>query len=520
MKRSFFQLLIISTLLCTSGILIACSDMVDDGDNNSLAKLEKAPPLVREAQVQFSKKAVLPADTHSGDHVSFTKSRTTRSSVLSEQFYVDWENYIMTKQYGQDVVMFPLSRKTQTAYVVLTEKGRTKKEINKVTCKLIVRRDTLTQELVPVVGTYISSKSYASRRKQCIDSLGYDFQGTDYSGYFIASRLDGTMLSGTHYVKGNEHFAFEANPLPPEERDSSSISDELHLFLDLKPATIETRATTVDDVDIEDASTLVCSFCNRTLDYCDCVSITVCKKCGKRIANCVCSGKPADQVGFCYTCNSQIVNGHCNCCKICRRYPCRCNQDGSGSGSDNSGNQGGNSGGMQGGSSQTKPGGSGSTGGGNHGTTQKPSYITTPAKLQSATISSVNTMKSKYGNVMAVCNFGVQQAFKNIFGSSSLPPGMTGRANDMVKAWAENPEYWKPISLEEAQTYANNGYFVVAGYENPNPNKSGHVVVIVPGTATSSPEWKCDVPQAMDTGANKRSSSVSINWSFGVNKKG
>lgn len=40
------------------------------------------------------------------------------------------------------------------------------------------------------------------------------------------------MLAGTRYVKGEEHFSFEANALLPEERDTLDLDDELHLFLD------------------------------------------------------------------------------------------------------------------------------------------------------------------------------------------------------------------------------------------------------------------------------------------------
>lgn len=516
MKRSFFKLLALPILLFTSGFLIACSDMADDEGNDSIANSKKAPLLVHDAQVLFSKKTIHPADVHSGDHVSFAVQRATRSSVKAEQFSVDWEDYCMVKHDGQDAVLFPLTRKTQTAYVVLTEKGRTKQGINKVISKLIVRRDTVNNELVAVVGTYICSKSYASRRKNLIDTLGCNFHGTDFSGYFIASRLDGTMLAGTHYVKGEEHFSFKANPLLPENRDSSDVDDELHLFLDLKPATVETRATTVDDVDVEDVSSLLCSFCGKTLDQCQCVEILVCGKCGKRKTECKCANNPADRVGFCKTCNSNIVNGHCNCCSFCKQYPCKCNSNSGGS-SNNSGNQGGSSGGTQGNGGSTRPGGSGNIGGGNNSTTQKPSYTTTPARLKSAATSSVNTMKSNYGTVMAVCNFGVQLAFKNIFGSASIPPGMVGRANDMVQAWADNPRYWQSISMSEAQNYANNGYFVVAGYKNPSGH--GHVVVVVPGQERYSNNWKQKVPNTMDTGKNKRYDCTKLSNGFGPDKK-
>ncbi len=126
-------------------------------------------------------------------------------------------------------------------------------------------------------------------------------------------------------------------------------------------------------------------------------------------------------------------------------------------------------------------------------------------------------MKQVYPKGEACCNFGVQYAFKQIYGSSNLPPGMTGRANEMCKAFANNPKYWAQISLSEAQQYANKGYFVVVGYQAPTG--SGHVAVVVPGTATSSSKYKMKVPTIMDTGANRRDEKVPLSKGFGVDKK-
>ena len=113
-------------------------------------------------------------------------------------------------------------------------------------------------------------------------------------------------------------------------------------------------------------------------------------------------------------------------------------------------------------------------------------------------------------------NYGVQAAFKNIFGSSNLPPGMKGLANTMTQAWKSNPKYWQPISLSQTQDYANRGYFVVAGYIGPD---NGHVVVIVPGTEKYSSSWGGYVPTTMDTGAGKRWYNRHLNESFGAGKK-
>ena len=54
---------------------------------------------------------------------------------------------------------------------------------------------------------------------------------------------------------------------------------------------------------------------------------------------------------------------------------------------------------------------------------------------------------------------------------------------------------------------------MVAGWENPVPGKSGHVVVVVPGTEVNG--W----PVCMDTGSNMRTVSQGLNYSFGRDKR-
>ena len=94
-----------------------------------------------------------------------------------------------------------------------------------------------------------------------------------------------------------------------------------------------------------------------------------------------------------------------------------------------------------------------------------------------------------------------------------------GRANEVAEAWADNPNCWQAISLSDAQQYANDGYFVVAGYINPNPRRSGHVVVVVPGTEIVSKKWGIALPCIMDTGGSKRAVGISLGEGFGLDKK-
>ncbi len=166
------------------------------------------------------------------------------------------------------------------------------------------------------------------------------------------------------------------------------------------------------------------------------------------------------------------------------------------------------------------PGGTGGPGGGNPGDQNQDQNPTsdqrTPKQITDAVKKSVDGIiqsDNPPGSMTAKCNFGVRDAFKNFTNNSTELNNM--RANDMVKHWQSSPN-WQSISMSQAQDLANQGYFVVAG--KGNPSGSGHVVVVVPGTATTQ-NWNggsASVPNVMDTGLRKRTKSQPINYSWGT----
>lgn len=139
--------------------------------------------------------------------------------------------------------------------------------------------------------------------------------------------------------------------------------------------------------------------------------------------------------------------------------------------------------------------------------------IVSPSELKKAANTAVNYVIQTYDNInngkRAYCNIGVAKAFETIFNTTELK---NMRANDMVKYWQNNPQHWEKIEMVKAQSLANQGFFVVAGYINPNG--SGHVVVVVPGEEGYSKNWGGAIPNVMDTGRNMRTESQTINYSF------
>lgn len=110
--------------------------------------------------------------------------------------------------------------------------------------------------------------------------------------------------------------------------------------------------------------------------------------------------------------------------------------------------------------------------------------------------------------------------------SKRTPPDPL-RANQMVELWASSPNNWEEIAmgqarelaLKQAHELANQGYFVVVGWKNPDSKKSGHVAVVVPGKLQDS-GWKCkQVPMTMDTGEGHRWASGRLSEGFGTAKE-
>lgn len=267
------------------------------------------------------------------------------------------------------------------------------------------------------------------------------------------------------------------------------------------------------------------------------MKVIYCTKCDRQKKNGMCN---CDKER-CAKCNFLVK--YCNCCRTCNEPKpyCRCNaydvngpdnnkenpNGGSDSGfygNSNSGGQGGNPGGG------SYSGGGGFGIGGSSGNNQhKPNpgqhtaYQIPSSKMISQANATVSLMIIRHKEVMAVCNLGVQNHFQATF-PRQHPPGMNGLANEMVRAWRNSPRSWVRIqgkdlkeTLQMVKERVNAGLYVVAGWENKIPNKSGHVVVVLPVQGRPSRYWGTEMPKVMDTGQNKRGACY-LDESFGKNK--
>lgn len=496
--------------------IVGCSDGIDITETSELGTTGNAPKIVNDAQRLIKQEGEFYLLNMNLRNTGKTGKKCKEGAISSKHLRVRWDKYHLFKDRSQEVVAFPVEGYKLTALSVLNNEGRLKKTKNKVTAKLIVRRNE-DNTFVAIIGTYIYDQNYARDHQAELDTIGYEFENSHFTGYFIASRLNGQMIMGRCIKKGQEDFAFQLNSEP----DKLEEEQPMHLYLGINTQNHMTRSAFTEQ---ESSATENCSFCGKSVEECRCVTIVYCRTCKQQKKN----GKCRCNTERCSKCNYLLKE--CNCCKNCKepRPYCTCgtkqlqpkedeNKHGPNPNPGNGGTGGGNTGGWN-------MGGGFGYGGGNYSGQTLPNphglnklYTITSSKMISTSKQVVASMINQYGSQQAVCNIGVQTAFKSLFPGQS-PPGMTGRANDMTKAWAQHPEKWKRISLEEAQKYANAGLFVVAGWINPT-GRSGHVVVILPGEAKPSKRFNKDMPRTMDTGENKRKyQNHYLDNSFGPSK--
>lgn len=508
--------------------MVGCSERIDIPETSNPNSMEHAPTIVTDAQHLLEQKGgfyLLNMALRDGQHTEKSKA----NAISSKKLKVRWDKYHIFNDRGEEVVAIPIEGYTLTALSVLSKDGRSKKTKNKVTSKLIVRRGE-NNKLVAVIGTYIYDQNYARDYRAELDTLGYNFENTHFTGYFITSRLDGQMLLGRNLKKGQEDFAFRLNPHPKKTDEDLPI----HLHLGLNTQTYMTRSAFAEQ---ENGDSEKCDGCYREKSECRCVKVIYCKKCDRQKKNGMCN---CDKER-CTKCN--FLAKECNCCRTCNEPKpyCRCNvYDVNGPDNNKENPNGGSDSGFYGNSNSSgqggHPGGGSYSGGGGFGIgggsgnnqhkpnpDQHTAYLIPSSTMISQANATVSLMISRHGGEKAVCNLGVQNHFQTTF-PGQHPPGMDGRANVMVRAWRASPKNWVRIqgkdfreTLQMVKERVNAGLYVVAGWENKIPNKSGHVVVVLPGKWQYDDKLNVEMPLTMDTGEKKRG-IYTLNKSFGPNK--
>lgn len=461
------------------------------------------PPMVDLAKLYLNERGGKVAPMHGAEptvkNTESGKKRAVQPGGLPTEAEVDWETFQQIEKNGETLILFPLKHEAATAMVEYFDEGRPRKVAAPLRSKFLVKR-CVGGELAGFVVSYLPSPTYSRRHPEGVDSLGVVFEGTGYSGFYFVSRLDGRMLHGTRYEDGEARaFVNVDNYLRLDTAAADYAADPFSMSMFVGGKMTRTGLS----LNVGETPNSTCIFCGLPVygTMCPCGKTVIieaerCERCGK----------------------SHPWRDYCEMCTECKRMPCECPDD---PGYDptkdpdynpnpgGSGSQTGGGGGQAGGRGDGgKPSGGGQTGGGSQ-TTPKGYLI--PANITSAAEHVCDSLTKKYGKYMAVCNYSVRDMFKELVGN--VPPEMDDVANEMTKYWMKHPEQWQPISLSQAQDYANKGYFVVIGWINPTGGH-GHVTVVVPGEMEYSGTFGKKVPVVLEMGKGRRSEKLKMSWGF------
>jgi hypothetical protein len=440
-------------------------------------------------------------------------SETSKNSKANSKrdFSIEWSDYRVKTEGTVDVVYVPikLNKKKNQIFTLQTEDGRMKGFSHQFYCTLIMASGKDGKGFEAVMATYLYG---GNMKENDIKRMGRDFESAGYSGYYITSTLDGTMLSGRYFEDGECKFRFRQNPLPPSERkelvtkakpvaESDTILKHdhhgLHIFLNVNPLK-RARMTKGSNDDMEWLMTH-CSLCGKFYEDCTCVTV--------------------EDYPLCQYCHTDIINGRCGqaCfyCDLCTKGPYHTHPYYS----------------PEWGGGYTPPstggGGGGNTGGGNNyygGDAPTPNTPTSHATT-SENVTNKGHLALKYikdtdnGSMGMRCNQAVQKCFEYLY--DTLPSYLNVNANTMVANLASSDEWSEIIGtlsemLSEAQKKANDGYMVIAGAQDFSGSEPhGHVVVILPGKLVGSTSWHMDVPgNVLECGINRRwdNKGLSNSW--------
>ena len=214
-------------------LLWGCFDgMESSGGESNVMDDQYSPLIVKKAKalVESRPDFCLP-DTHKPVGTS-SKSTHKKGSEAMDDIKVDWDDYRLVVDGNRQMALFPIKGKGQpTAFTALTMGGQTHKRMNMVTNKLLVRQND-DKSLTGVVLTYIYDQNYYNEFGKELDALAYEFTETHFTGFFITSRLDGTILLGRRIENGKEVFSFRYRSSLPGK--ASNVEDSCsHLLVEL-----------------------------------------------------------------------------------------------------------------------------------------------------------------------------------------------------------------------------------------------------------------------------------------------
>lgn len=326
-------------LLPVIGILWACTDdgVIDPSHGHDLG--DRDGDLVRKAKLRADGLR----DFFSLPDLSRTYGKVqTRSGGMSSytlrggDFTLDWDRvHRFVEENGDEVLIVPINLTSGVAirrFSIIGNKRRV--EQTPMRSFYYVKKHGATNRLVCRILSYAPSRNYLKKHKDEAGIEWYNPQGTDYSGLFLVSSLNGTIMHGVNYEKGHRKYFFRPNiPKDAKTVTRSVVADSCHhehsnelielaasdIYFSMRmiTSTSSVSAYSYDDETYDGG----CLFCGKTVENCEC--------------NFVVGGEEEEEDddtyndAYCPICNFD----ECTClqfCDVCGQsiYMCTCNLDG------------------------------------------------------------------------------------------------------------------------------------------------------------------------------------------------
>ena len=299
-------------IVLLGSLLVGCTDDFDgfyEFDEYTPSVIMQANQLIESGKIKVSLLDL--------ERAYMSETSKNSKSNSKRDFSIEWSDYRVKTEGTVDVVYVPirLNKKKNQIFTLQTEDGRMKGFSHQFYCTLIMASGKDGKGFEAVMATYLYG---GNMKEDDIKRMGRDFESSGYSGYYITSTLDGTMLSGRYFEDGECKFRFRQNPLPPSERNEVATKTKamaesdtirkhdhhgLHIFLNVNPLK-RARMTKGSNNDMEWLMTH-CSLCGKFYEDCTCVTV--------------------EDYPLCQYCHTDIINGRCGqaCfyCDLCTQGP-------------------------------------------------------------------------------------------------------------------------------------------------------------------------------------------------------
>lgn len=355
-KRIFYLMVIAISLLWGIFIFYACREEVFDNipveqKIQSFSTIERMKVYLNEQLQNMSLPNMAKNNRDDG-------SKQTRSDIRlrynPDEFTIHWDSIQVYRERNYTTYIYAISpTKPLFGFAHTSLETENRATLYTAYFKLAIR--IAIDTIYSSVFTYMPEYKYLRKKGNKISMLGWDLDGTSYSGIFLVSDLDGTFHFGKKYDNGvlkMYFFPYKSHTTTHSTLQNLGIEEDINVCLDLFDASkadvqgMSYYAFEPGGSSNNGGSTggnlgggsYKCSRCGKSVDACNCnLGITVCRICGKSIDKCTC-----------YTV----------ACSLCKKNPCVCGKgetggtdNGSSGGGSGSGSSGGNSGGGNMGSS-------------------------------------------------------------------------------------------------------------------------------------------------------------------------